>query len=69
MPDDLHADELDDRHLGCRIRVDGYEGVLRAYAPVDDSLVQLLLVDGAPLPVVPIVGAGTPVQVLDSPPV
>jgi hypothetical protein len=64
MPDTLRAADLDDQHLGRRVRVDGHEGVLRARAPVDESLVQVLLDDGGP-PQVPTVGAGTPVELLD----
>lgn len=67
MPDRLRASDLTDDHLGRRVRVDGHEGILRARTPVDDELMQLLLIaDGRPL--IPTVGIGTPVELIDYPP-
>jgi hypothetical protein len=64
VPDRFRAADLTDAHYGRRIRVDGHVGVLLAVTHIDDSLVQVLLVNGGP-PSVPIVGAGVPVTFLD----
>jgi hypothetical protein len=65
VPDRLRACDLRDDHLYRRIRVDGHVGVLHAYRQIDDAYVQLVIgPDGMP-PLVPIVGAGAPVELLD----
>lgn len=69
VPDQFRAANLNDSHVLRRIRVDGHEGVLHAVTHIDDQFVQLLLVDDGRPPIVPIVGAGAPVELLDSPPV
>lgn len=67
VPDRLRADDLtgpDRLHRGRRVRVAGHEGRLRDAVRVDDDGVQLLLVvENAVL--VPIVGAGALVELLD----
>lgn len=65
MPDQLRAADLDDRHKGRRIRVDGHEGVLALARQIDDEFVQLLLVTGDAHPILPTVGVGAPVELLD----
>lgn len=64
MPDVLRAADLDDDHVGRVIRVGGHEGILRSVY-VDEEFVQLLLVVPSGFPIVPIVGAGAPVDLLD----
>jgi hypothetical protein len=64
MPDLLRAADLADAHVGRRVRVGGHEGILRSVY-VDDEFVQLLLVVPGASPLVPIVGAGAPVDLLD----
>jgi hypothetical protein len=66
VPDRLRACDLRDDHLHRRIRVDGHVGVLHAYRQIDDAYVQLVLSPSVGMPpVVPIVGAGAPVDLLD----
>lgn len=64
MPDVFRAADLTDDHVGRRIRVGGHEGVLRSVY-VDEEFVQLLLDAPGTSPLVPIVGAGAPVDLLD----
>lgn len=67
MHDTLRACDLTDEHVGRRIRVDGHEGILRDLSPIDDELVQLLLVDAGCPPLVPVVGIGASVELLPQP--
>jgi hypothetical protein len=64
VPDVFRAADLDDDHVGRLLRVGGHEGVLGSVY-VDDDFVQILLVVPGGSPIVPIVGAGAPVDLLD----
>jgi hypothetical protein len=57
--------DLTHEHVGLRIRTGGHEGILGAITHRDDEWSQLLLlVEGMP-PLLPIVGAGAPVDLID----
>lgn len=71
MPDTFRALHLTAEHVGRRVRVREGEGRLSALHHIDDTLVQLLLVDDDG-PTLVLVGAGSPVELdppLDCPPV
>lgn len=63
--DGLRVADLTGEHIGRRIRVDGYEGVLTAITRRDDEWSQLLLLVAGMPPLLPIVGAGIPVHLID----
>jgi hypothetical protein len=61
----LRVADLTHEHVGLRIRTGGHEGILGAITHRDDEWSQLLLlVEGMP-PLLPIVGAGAPVDLID----
>jgi hypothetical protein len=63
--DTFRVADLTRDHIGRRIRAGGHEGVLAAVTHRDDEWSQLLLlIDGMP-PLLPIVGAGVPVDLID----
>jgi hypothetical protein len=65
VSDTFRAADLTREHVGRRLRVGGHEGILHDLTPIDDSHVQLLLAEPGMPPLVPVVGQGAVVELLD----
>jgi hypothetical protein len=65
VSDTFRAADLTREHVGRRLRVGGHEGILHDLTPIDDSHVQLLLGEPGMPTLVPVVGQGATVELLD----